>query len=303
MAGNRDHMLALFDRAAPVRPDLVCLPETFTTVRAEDATAETVPGPTTDAFAARAKATGCYIICPIVTARDGEEWNSAVVIGRDGSIVGMYDKAQPVTTSNDYTQMERGITPGVVDPPVFDLDFGRVGIQICFDAGFPETWEALARKGARAVFWPSAYDGGFSLEAYAYLHHYYVVSSVFTERSRVIDPCGRTIARTDRNVEFVSYDLNLDFVVSHYDFNQGMPERIMAAYPDGVRVTSYRDAAHFIVEPMADGLTAAKLQTEFAFESSAQYFDRHRQAYASLRAGAAPASQEAAHGDRSMYTK
>ena len=58
VAGNRESMLALFDRTLKQRPDLVCFPETFTGAgiygTASRETAESVPGPTTDAFASRA---------------------------------------------------------------------------------------------------------------------------------------------------------------------------------------------------------------------------------------------------------
>ncbi|HLK60154.1 MAG TPA: carbon-nitrogen hydrolase family protein, partial [Chthonomonadaceae bacterium] len=159
VAGNREYMLAIFERALKQKPDLVCFSETFTGSgiygQASAETAETVPGPTTDAFAQRAREHRCYVICPIRTTRAGRQWNSAVVIDRSGDILGIYDKIHPVTTSPDYTVFEDGISPGK-EPCVFDLDFGRVGIQICFDAGFPETWAALAQQGAQMVFWPSA---------------------------------------------------------------------------------------------------------------------------------------------------
>ena len=304
--GNRDQMLSLFDRALKQKPDLVCFPETFTGVGVEGKTpqqvAETVPGPTTDAFARRAKEHRCYVICPIRTAREGKQWNSAVVLDRSGEILGIYDKIHPVTTSPDYTVFEDGIMPGG-EPPVLDLDFGRIGIQICFDAGFPETWAALARKGAKAVFWPSAYHGGFALQAYAYLHHYYVITSVHPEESRIIDPCGRVVAQTDSQVNFVVRDINLDFVVAHYDFNYPIPDRLLDAYPGRVRITSYVEDGHFLVEPTDPALTTAQLQAEQGFESSAQYFDRHRNGYAALRAGQTPLSQTAAHGKREQYAK
>lgn len=302
--GNRKAMLALVDRALKQKPDLVCLPEAFTGVgvdREEDV-AEPVPGPTTEALAQRAKAHCCYVICPIRTARDGKQWNTAVVIDRSGDILGLYDKVHPVTTSPDYTVFENGVFPGS-DPPVFDLDFGRIGIQICFDAGFPETWEALAQKGAKAVFWPSAYHGGFPLQSYAYLHHYYVITSVRTEESRIIDPCGRVVARTDHKVNFAVWDLNLDFVVAHYDFNWPIPDRIMDAYPGRVKITSYDDDAHFLVEPTDPTLTTEQLQAEFGFESTSQYHGRHREAYALLLAGQMPRPQQAAHGRRAQYSK
>jgi predicted amidohydrolase len=304
--GNRETMLALFDRALKQKPDLVCFPETFTGAgiygAASAGTAETAPGPTTEAFARKAREHRCYVVCPIRTCRDGRQWNSAVVIDRSGEILGSYDKLSPVTTTSDYTDFEDGVTPGS-EPRVFDLDFGRVGIQICFDAGFPEAWAALAEQGARLVLWPSAYHGGFALQAYAYLHHYYVVTAVHGDQSRIIDPCGRVVAETDALNNLAVRDVNLDFLVAHYDFNYSIPDRLQDAYPGRVRVTSYLEDAHFIVEPMDPALAAAHLQAEFDIESSQLYYERHRKAYAELRAGRPPLPQTAAHGSRAQYSK
>jgi beta-ureidopropionase len=304
---NRAHVLHLLDLALRQEPDLVCLPETFTTVSVpfEDVTeiAEPVPGPTTDAVAERARARDCYVICPIKNQREGVVRNSAIVIDRQGQVLGIYDKAQPVTTSPDYTVFEGGVHPGPADVPVFDLDFGRIGIQICYDAGFPETWQRLADKGASLVFWPSAYNGGFPLQVYAYLHHYYVVSSVRTDISRIVDPLGQILHRTDERLNVIYRDINLDYCVCHYDFNYSVGDEIMAAYGARVEIRSDRDSAHFLVEPRDDALTVADLQREFGFEPTAQYHQRHRDAYVHLRAGHAAPAQHAAHSDRPMYAK
>jgi len=303
---NRKYVMGLLDLALCQKPDLICLPEAFTTVsvaaKSTEELAETIPGPTTDAVTERAKEHKCYIICPIKTKRDSKLWNSAVIIDRSGDVLGIYGKVQPVTTSSDYTIFERGVTPGS-EIPVFDLDFGRVGIQICFDIGFPEGWEKLAQRGARMVFWPSAYNGGFPLQVYAYLHHYYVVSSVRSEKSRIIDPLGVILAETDRHVNIIYRDINLDFVVSHYDFNYNIPDKIMKAYPGRVEIRSHLDDDHFLVEPIDDTLTAEQLQKEFGFESTSQYHQRHREAYQLIHQGKSPPVQKAAHGNRAQYSK
>ncbi|MBN1579513.1 MAG: carbon-nitrogen hydrolase family protein [Anaerolineae bacterium] len=303
---NREHVLNLLDLALANKPDLVCLPETFTTVSAAGSAcdlAEPVPGPTVELVSRRANKHHCYIICPIKTRRNGQCWNSAIIVGRQGEIVGIYDKAQPVTTTPDYTDMENGITPGPTPPPVFDLDFGRIGIQICFDAGFPESWQALADQGARLVLWPSAYNGGFPLQVYAYLHHFYVVSSARTDSSRIIDPLGQIRLKTDQRLNVIYDDINLDFCVCHWDFNYSIPDRIMEKYGERVEIRSDRDSAHFMIEPKDKTVTIAQLEQEFGFESTFVYHRRYREAYPMLREGRTPAPQVAAHGVRPPYAK
>lgn len=297
--------MKLLDLALKQEPDIVCLPETFTAssiTKPLEELAETVPGPTINVVAKRAKQYSCYIICPIFTSRKGKIWNSAIIIDRNGEVVGIYDKVHPVTSSSDYTVFEKGVTPGA-EVSAFDLDFGRIGIQICFDINFPESWRKLSENGVKMVFWPSAYNGGFPLQVYAYLHHYYVVSSVCTEKSRIIDPCGIILAETDKNVSVIYRDINFDYVVSHYDFNYSIPDKIMATYPSQVEIRSHIDEGHFLVEPTVDTLTTEQLQKEFGFESAFKYFQRHSRAYKRILEGQKPVPQKAAHGERPMYEK
>ena len=303
---NRDMMMDLLDEALRLDPDVVCLPEGFAggnlgwVPLAERA--ETVPGPSTDACAERARRGRCYVICPLKTSRGGRFWNSAVIVDREGQIAGVYDKLCPVTRTHDYTEMEGGITPAS-RLPVFDLDFGRVGVQICFDAGFPENWGGLADDGAQLVFWASAYDGGFSLRVYAYLHNYYVASSVRRGRSRIIDPLGAILEETGEEPGLAAREINLDNVVYHGDFNVGLPARIREAYGKRVEVReSAPGSGHHLVEPRDPEITCAALMNEFGFESGKQYHDRHREAYRHLRAGVAAPPQKAAHGKRGQYS-
>jgi len=274
-------MLELCDRALAQQPDLVCLPENFATANMGKAPlhdrAEAFNGPTLSAAAQRAKQHRCYIVCPVLREREGQLLNSAVLFDRAGAVCGIYDKASPVTTSADYTVFEDGVTPGSPDIPVFDLDFGRVGIQICYDMGFPEHWELLHKKGAQLVLWPSAYDGGTPLWTYAYLHHYYILSSVRSGQSRLVDPCGAVLAETQPNGAVIVRDINLDYVVSHLDWNRSIPDKIKAKYGDRVEVRRPNPGCgHFLVEPVDPAITVRALQEEFGFESSFQYHERHR---------------------------
>jgi predicted amidohydrolase len=307
---NREYMLGLLEVALEQRPDLVCLPEAFHDVGVSQPLQETaeplLTGPTIEAVACRARQAQCYVVCPIHT-RNGEEtdrvYNSAVLLDRSGQIAGVYHKRCPVTSAANYTQMEEGITPGS-GVPVFDLDFGRVGIQICFDIGFAENWQTLAEQGARLVLWPSAYDGGFPLRCYAYQHHYWVVSSTRTGRSRIIDPCGEILNETSDTLPIIVRDINLDYVVAHWDWNMAIPDRIRARYGDRVEIRQWDPgSAHFVVEPRDPDLTCAQLQDEFGFESTTQYHDRHRCAYQQMGQGKPALPQSARHGNRPQYGK
>jgi hypothetical protein len=104
------------------------------------------------------------------------------------------------------------VTPGR-EVEVFDLDIGRVGAQICFDACFQEAWPALARAGAELVVFSSAMQGVMWLKAYALMNQYYVLASTWTAPTVIVDPVGREVARThDRNQVLVA-KVDLDYRV------------------------------------------------------------------------------------------
>src|SRR5437870_3340963 len=86
------HAVELLEEAALDRPDIVCLPETFTGLGCGmpewAATAEPVPGRTTEAIGAVARRHRMYVLCPMVR-RDGERLtNSAVLLDRSGAPAG-----------------------------------------------------------------------------------------------------------------------------------------------------------------------------------------------------------------------
>jgi len=302
---NRNEVLRRVEIALKHKPDLVCLPEAFINPGVEGEIAdlaERIPGPTSQIVSKLAEQNRCYIICPLWNSRDSKYRNSAILFDRKGDILGIYDKMHPVTTSPDYTQVENGITPGD-SVPVFDLDFGRIGIQICFDIQFSEGWAAIAEQGAKAIIWASAYNGGFPLQAYAWLHHTYIISAVNTEKARIIDPCGTILAETDYQTNVLVRDINLDYAVCHYDFNYDIPDRIQNAHAGKVEIRPHWDAGHFLVEPIDPELTIAQLKEEFGFLTTQEYNHHHDIAYTALRTGNTPPVQQTAHGNRPMYQK
>ena len=68
---------------------------------------------------------------PALYEREGPAiYNTAVLIDRAGNLAGKYRKVQL-----PYEEIEGGLTPGS-DYPVFQTDFGTVGLMICYDSEF-----------------------------------------------------------------------------------------------------------------------------------------------------------------------
>jgi len=293
VAGNRDFLFRIADSAGKTSPDLICLPEAFTAkgVAIRDCAdiAESVPGPTTDLFAAIAKRYSCYIVCPIYRRSEPESadtpsfHNSAVLLDRNGGIAGIYDKMRPCTSTPDYTVLENGVEPGD-GGGYFDVDFGRIGIRICMDVHFARDWDILASAGVRLVLWPSAYGGGLLLQARALIHNCFIIAAVRQGCARVVDPCGHVTAETAPGESFITAGINLDFAIVRRDFHQSIASGIKAAYGDRVNVHDYPEENMLLIEPEENAILTSDLKQEFGFETAQESIRRLAAVHERLRA-------------------
>lgn len=154
-------------------------------------------GPVQDTFSRKAREHHAYIVVSMYMVEDHptkQYFNANVLFGRQGEVVGIYRKMHLVV--DDDGEMERGCTPGK-ETPVFDCDFGRLGIQVCYDIQFESGWRELARRNADIVAWPSESPGRARPVPYAIEGHYYIVSSTWRKDACVIEPTGKIIAEVD----------------------------------------------------------------------------------------------------------
>lgn len=244
-----DVTLAKLDSVQGYHPDLVCFPEIFLKTGGDIANPNwpDVSRRMVEKLQARAKAMGSYIIASVYEpshAYEGLRFNCGLLIDRQGEIAGTYRKTHTVVEESTKT----GVIPAI-DAPVFDTDFGRVGILICFDIGWRDEWKAMADKGAELVVWLSAYDGGNLLNTYAAHNMYYVVSSVRTDHARIIDPLGHTLAMGSVWDGLAMDTINLDTTIFHIDRQYQKIDEIRAALGDKVTIKSYSEENVFTITP------------------------------------------------------
>ena len=156
---NAIRAAAFVKQAALNGAQIVCFPELFSTGYHLDLVgpqlsevAEIIDGETIRILQQSAKENHCYVIAPVALEKDipGIYYNSAVLISDEGVVAGIYDKHHACFDEGRYYREGAEI-------PVFDTRYGRIGIMICYDMGFPEIARVLMLKGAEIIFVPSAW--------------------------------------------------------------------------------------------------------------------------------------------------
>jgi predicted amidohydrolase len=204
---NRQIFGRLVEEAAGRGADLVVLPEGVTLVGnglTYEEAAEPVPGPTTRVLGDLARRLEIWVAAGLYEREGTRVYNTAVLMGRDGTLAGRYRKM-----SLPDEEIEGGLTPGDATP-VFETDFGRVGLMICWDSSYPEVARALAARGAEVLLLPIWGGEETLVRARAIENQVYVVASGYDFRTGIIDRRGERIAtaREDPEVVVAEVDLN-----------------------------------------------------------------------------------------------
>ena len=159
---NLNRALAGICEAADRGARVVCLQELFRSVyfcQEEDSdwfdTAESIPGPTTEALCAVAREREVVVVGSVFEKRAaGLYHNSAVVIDADGALLGTYRKMHIPDDPLYYEKFY--FTPGDLGFQVFATRYANIGVLICWDQWYPEAARLTALKGAEILFYPTA---------------------------------------------------------------------------------------------------------------------------------------------------
>ncbi|MEC9259196.1 MAG: carbon-nitrogen hydrolase family protein [Candidatus Poribacteria bacterium] len=241
--------------------DIACLPEIFAGNHPEP-----IPGPITDAVGKLARQYGMYVICPIVEDDQDKQYNTVVLIGRKGEIVGSYRKV--------FVFWGENLSPSQDGVKYFETDIGRICILTCFDINFPELWQCADDLGAEIVFWPSAYGGGMPLNAFAELYHYYIVP---VGAGNIIDVTGKEmVCQNPREQHFIA-TLDLDRVFIHDNYTQEKVQKMLMDYKGKVEIEQrYNMEAWTLIRSVDSTVSVRQLCQKYQIETLRQYQHRSR---------------------------
>jgi predicted amidohydrolase len=231
---NLNKIVSSIRSAAERDAKLVMFPECALTGYAYESLAEAIPfaeplnGPSANAIAEVCRQTDAYAVVGFIEAEGNNYYNAAMFVGPNG-VVGNYRK-----THLPFIGIDRFLTPGDRPYQVFDLPFGKVGLNICYDISFPEPARALKLMGAELIAlitnWPTAAwrSPEFVANTRALENHvfYAATDRVGTERgwdfigrSKVVDCNGDTLAEAGAKDE--------ELLVIAIDFQEANHNRIV----------------------------------------------------------------------------
>lgn len=211
--------------------ELVVFPEAVTTGYETGLSAEELwdlvdeaPGRIAHDIQEAAKELGVHVVWPSYR-RAGERgfvYNSSILIGPNGKIIGMYDKTHPAP----WERRDKGGWAEVGNrADVFETALGNIGMIICYDGDFPELSRLLAVKGADIIVRASAFQRSYDIwyitnAARAYDNHVYVVASNIVGpdacgnygfgHSMIVNPIAWRLAQARGTEEIIATKLDPD---------------------------------------------------------------------------------------------
>lgn len=159
---NLNRAIAAFEQAASQGANIIAFAEMAFTYfypqnpNKDDVSklAETIPGQTTEIFCDLAKKWKVVTVINIFEKKGDKTFDSSPVINSDGKILGVTRMVHimegPCFHEQDYYY------PGDARNMVFDTEFGKIGVAICYDRHYPEYMRALKLAGAELVIVPQA---------------------------------------------------------------------------------------------------------------------------------------------------
>lgn len=230
---NWRQMAAYIDEAAAKGAQMVAFPEVVNILSEEPQYAETIPGPTTELLAEKAREHQLWIHGGSISAvnPDGvRTYNTTVLINPQGEIVARYSKLHnfDMTLPDGSSVRESDRKEPGREIVTVETELGHLGFAICYDMRFPELFRLMTLAGAQIIFLPANFTMPTGkdhweplLRARAIENGCYLIAPnqvgvkekfVAYGNSMIVDPWGTVIARASDKPGVILAEIDLDYL-------------------------------------------------------------------------------------------
>lgn len=216
-------------------PDFVILPEMFCCPYQTEnfpIYAEKEGGPVWQQLSGYAKQYGIYLIGGSMPEKDaeGNVYNTSYIFDREGKQIGKHRKVHlfDIDVKGGQTFKESDTLTAGDSDTVFDTEFGKIGVMLCFDISFPELSRMMVNDGVKVIFVPAAFNmttgpahWELSFRTRALDNQIYMVGCapardvsagyISWGHSIVTDPWGRVTGMLDENEGILLAELDMDY--------------------------------------------------------------------------------------------
>lgn len=216
-------------------PDFVILPEMFCCPYQTEnfpIYTEKEGGPVWQQLSGYAKQYGIYLIGGSMPEKDaeGNVYNTSYIFDREGKQIGKHRKVHlfDIDVKGGQTFKESDTLTAGDSDTVFDTEFGKIGVMLCFDIRFPELSRMMVNDGAKVIFVPAAFNmttgpahWELSFRTRALDNQIYMVGCapardvsagyISWGHSIVTDPWGRVTGMLDENEGILLAELDMDY--------------------------------------------------------------------------------------------
>jgi 5-aminopentanamidase len=187
---NLERVASAMQQVADAGGQLIVFPELFLTgyFLGEQLVglAEPLDGPSVQRLSELARRHQLLTICGWPEAAgEPRPYNSAVVIERDGSIIGRYRKTHLFGREPEFFTAGDRLA-------AFDTSVGRIGVLICYDLEFPETARILALEGATVLLAPTANMDPYAAYQAVYTRARAMENGVFVATANTVGQLDRS---------------------------------------------------------------------------------------------------------------
>jgi Carbon-nitrogen hydrolase len=221
-----------------------------------------------DYFRQVARKNRCHIVyASNIFMPDNTLRNAAIMINRNGDIIGSYNKNHLVPEENEQEDIVYGRKASIIE-----CDFGRVVFAICFDLNFAELRLKYAEQKPDLIIFPSLYHGGLMQSYWAYSCRCHFVGAIAGGACEIRKPFGEVVASTTNYRSFATTTVNLDCCLVKRDLDEGCYAKIKAEYGSDVSIEVPPNLGVTLISSETDKTTAREVMQKYKIPTLDEFF-------------------------------